>query len=483
MQLPAGFREYFLNYFDERHLKAFEDLPEQLPTVIRFNRLKDGRTAAEEGLRQAGFQLQPLPFYEDAFVVRDEPTPVSKTLEHFLGYFYIQSPASMLPPLLLELDSASKVLDIAAAPGSKTTQMAQLMYNRGILVANEWDDKRIKTLSHNLERIGVVNAALVNMPGERIGNLLPETFDRALVDAPCSALGVIHKAPQAVENLTKIHPYAMVQERLFISAVKALQPGGILVYSTCTIAPEENEKLIDRMLKQYPLELMEIQVPEGLDYIPGLTKFGTEILSSELTKTIRLIPNAINPEAFFIAKMRKTDSIPVREPLTKANPVQRHYRLDSPDAPVLKAMFAYFERRFGIPETIWKEYRYQEKIDEILLTSSAWEGEEAILNRLDTHRVGIRAARMRRPGEWKLSTNLAQLLASSVTASRVALSDTASVKTFIDGGTLYGDFAVSDGGVIVWGMNYPLGCGVVHQGKLKSQMPKSRKVIGIDYPF
>ncbi len=478
--IPDAFKDYFKQVYDDSVLKRFEQLSREPLTAIRFNSLKSVPQTLSERLNRLGFSLQPLPFSPDAYQVTCEPQLISKTLEHFLGYFYIQSPASMLPPIILNPEPGEAALDIAAAPGSKTTQIAQMMNNEGRLAANEWDGKRIKTLSHNLDRMGVLNAALINMAGERIGNLAPEYFDKALVDAPCSSLGVIHKAPQAVENIPRLNQFAYIQERLLISALKSVKTGGSVVYSTCTIAPEENEQVIQRIISQYPVEIQDIQLPAGFDYAPGFTRYGTEQFDPALARTVRILPNEMNPESFFIARLVKTDTIRIRETHAPfANPHVR-YKLTGADNARLRPMFEYFRQTFGIDPDIWNAYAFHEKPDEILATSRAWMEGETVLNNLYTHRAGMRAARMKKENEWKLSTNLSQVIYPSITANRVHLQDLTDVQTFLDGGIIHRDFGIERGGVVVFGLDYPLGCGVVYNGRLKSQMPKSRKVIGLD---
>ena len=478
--IPEEFKIYFKQVYDDSIFALFEQLSSESLTTIRVNTLKTNPDISTERLNQIGYSLRPLPFSGDAYQVTIEPRLVSKTLEHFLGHFYIQSPASMLPPIVLDPKPDDAVLDIAAAPGSKTTQLAQMMNNQGMIAANEWDGKRIKTLSHNLDRIGVLNSAMINMAGERIGNLVTDFFDKALVDAPCSALGVIHKAPQAVQNISRLSQFAYIQERLLISAIKSVKPGGTIVYSTCTIAPEENEQVVQRILRQYPVQLESIQIPGDFTVMPGFTRYQSETFDAELEKTVRVLPNEFNPESFYIAKFTKKETIRIREPHPPfANP-HIQYRLIDSDHKHLQGMIEYFHNTFGIAPDFWRDFMFLEKPDEILITSKAWRNQDHILNNIFTHRVGMRAARMRKANEWKLSTNLAQVIHESITSNRIELIDLAEIQTFLDGGIIHKSFDIEKGGVVVFGMGYPLGCGVIFNNQLKSQMPKSRKVIGMD---
>lgn len=470
-------REYVQSILPSDAERFFEDYSKL--TTIRMNRLKIAPSELTARLRKSGYVLDTLPI-ADAFVVAAQASSISKSLEHFLGLLYIQSVASMIPPLVLDPMPTDAVLDLCAAPGSKTTQMAQLMGNRGRLVANEYDDKRIKTLSHNLDRMGILNAALVNMPGERIGNLIPETFDKVLVDAPCSALGVIHKAPEAVRNIPKITQYAQRQEQLLLSAIKAAKVGGTIVYSTCTIAPEENESVVHRLISKYPVETVAFDLPEGIHAVPALEEYDGLVYNRSLSHARRLLPNAINPEGFFIVKLKKRDTVPVPE----KDPFPNHrVRFDVHDVErkEIHNMIRYFEATFGIPADYWSEFGFLTKPDEILVTSPEWAGDSAFLDRIYTHRVGTRLARMRRENEWKLSTNFAQIAHERVVRNRIELRSDAEARTFIEAGTIRRNFELERGGVVAFYGGLAIGCGVIHQGQLKSQMPKSRKVIGVEF--
>ncbi len=478
-EIPKAFISYLDSVLGTDKDLFLSGLNFEKQTTFRINPLKTEKGPLVTRLHQNGFDTEDIGF-ADAFMLKNEPTLLSKTIEHFLGLLYIQSVASMIPPLVLDPAEDETVLDMSAAPGSKTTQIGRMMDNKGVLVANDWDGKRIKTLSHNLDRMGLINAAMVNMGGERIGNLLPETFDKILVDAPCSALGVIHKAPQAVANLNYLQKFAFIQEQLLVSAVKAAKVGGTIVYSTCTVAPEENEKLIHNILSRYPLEIADILLPGEIASMPGITSYRGEPFDLSLSRTVRLLPSRINPEGFFIAKLKKTGSVSTPEGREPFNNKKVRFEFVSAGRPEIKKMAAYFEKTFGIPEDFWKDFLFVIKEDEILIASKEWEGREDILNRIYTHRVGTRLARTRRADEWKLSTNAAQLFSAVITKNKIELTDPKEIETFVEAGTIRRTFPIEKGGVIVTAGGYTLGCGVIHQGNLKSQMPKSRTVISVD---
>jgi len=479
--LPESFASYLHEILGSNAPRFLAGLEIQRKNTIRVNTLKCAKRELLSRLNKKGYEFSELEFANFAVLVDSEPGLISKTIEHFLGHFYIQGVASMIPPLVLEPGPEDMILDISAAPGSKTTQIAQMMGNRGVLVANDADGKRIKTLAHNLDRMGILNTAMVNMGGERLGNLIPETFDKVLVDAPCSALGVIHKAPEAITNLNYLNKFSFMQEQLLISALKSVRIDGTIVYSTCTISPEENEKLLDRLLKKYPLTIESIAVPTTLESIQGLTNCRGEQFDQSLSKAVRLIPNKINPESFFIANLRKTDRIEVRMDKAPHENKKISFELVQASDRKIQRMIGYFEKTFGIDPQFWTNYLFQFKEDEICITSTEWAGRENFLNRIYTHRLGLRLARTRRDDDWKLSTNFAQIAHAQIKKNRIDLTDPKEIETYVGGGIIRRTFDVTTGGVVVFAEGSALGCGVMYQGNLKSQMPKSRKVIGIDW--
>lgn len=254
------------------------------------------------------YDCEPLPFYPYAFKLKSEREEFSigNTLEHFLGYIYVQDMASMIPPIVLEPKKYEKVLDLTAAPGSKTTLISALMENTGLVVANDINIDRLKALTGNIDRMGCLNVVITNLHGERFGNLFFEYFDKVLLDAPCSSEGTINKNYEVLNHWSEfyINKMAKIQKNLIISAFKSLKKNGILVYSTCTFAPEENEGVIDFLLNKYNNALIEeINIP-GIKTCPGITEW-EGFKNEELKKCIRIYPHYNECEGFFLCKIRK----------------------------------------------------------------------------------------------------------------------------------------------------------------------------------
>ncbi len=253
-----------------------------------------------------GWQLTPVPWCPEGFWIErdDEQLPLGSTAEHLSGLFYIQEASSMLPVAALfdGCPSPERVMDVAAAPGSKTTQMAARMHNRGAILANEYSASRVKVLHANISRCGISNVALTHFDGRVFGTALPETFDAILLDAPCSGEGVVRKDPDALRNWSpeSNQEIAATQRDLIESAFHALKPGGTLVYSTCTLNREENEAVCHWLLARFP-GAVEIASLAGL--FPGADGALTE------EGFLHVFPQIYDCEGFFVARLRKTDAV------------------------------------------------------------------------------------------------------------------------------------------------------------------------------
>ena len=229
--------------------------------------------------------------------------PLGKTIEHFLGYIYIQEASSMLPPAVLNPGAGEKVLDMAAAPGSKTTQMAAMMGNKGTIVANDISSGRIKALVENLSRMGVTNTAITRMDGRSFGKKYPEYFDKVLLDAPCSGEGLIRKLKELDWSMKKVLSLSNLQKQLILSAYKALKPGGLMAYSTCTGSPEENEGVVSYLVEKTEAKIVRPDVKGK--FRQGVVEFGRFSYNPEVRKCIRIYPQDTGTEMFFLCLIRK----------------------------------------------------------------------------------------------------------------------------------------------------------------------------------
>jgi tRNA (cytosine49-C5)-methyltransferase len=272
---------------------------------IRVNTLKTTVAEVKKRMGQQNFALKQIPWCKEGFWVKGTRTDLGNLLEHFLGCIYIQEAASMIPAVVLQPKPGEVVLDMCASPGSKTTQMAAMMENSGLVVANDISGMRMKPLGLNLQRLGIMNVAVTVMHGQQFRRR-NVSFDKILVDAPCSGTGTIRRNPETLKiwNSGMIKRLSATQKSLIETAFTILRNGGELVYSTCSTEPEENEEVIDFLLRKFPnATAEEIKLP--IKKSETILKFENKKYDSEIKKCLRIWPQDNNTEGFFVAKVRK----------------------------------------------------------------------------------------------------------------------------------------------------------------------------------
>ena len=287
-------------------LAALEKEP--LPS-FRVNTLISNTEDAVKELEKEGFLLEQVEWYRDAFLVKNRSIrELTDTDLYKNGKLYIQNLSSMLPSLILDPRPGEKILDMAAAPGSKTTHIATLMQNTGEIVANDISRQRLYRLKDNLRSQDVSIAKLINFPGQMLWKRFPHYFDKVLVDAPCSMEGLIRTTNEKSYtdwSTKKIKMLSELQKHLLRSAVVTAKPGGLILYSTCTLSPEENEGVIDWLLKKdgSTVKLEDIH-SFGAPFIQGKTTWNIHEFDPSLEKTKRILPSQ-TMEGFFVALLRK----------------------------------------------------------------------------------------------------------------------------------------------------------------------------------
>ena len=296
------FKKNFFYLENSILLKLQESLKRGYRRAIRTNTLKIESTKLKEKLEKKDFLLEGVPWFQDAFFVKSNKS-LGKTLEHFLGYFFVQDASSLLPVLVLNPKPDEIILDLCAAPGAKTTQMAQMMKNQGIIFANEPKRKRIAILKGNLQRCAVLNAVLTNFDG-RLFTKTGLKFDKILIDAPCSGSGTFISNPSILLSLEEglIKKLVHLQKTILASAFSCLRKGGMIVYSTCSLDPRENEEVIDWAIKKLPLKIEEIKI-KGINFHPGILGYQEKTFSSEIRKCARIYPFDYQTEGFFVCKL------------------------------------------------------------------------------------------------------------------------------------------------------------------------------------
>ena len=239
-----------------------------------------------------------------------EPGELGRSMEHLLGYYYIQEIASMLPVLALKPKPGELVLDVAAAPGSKTTQIAAEMKGTGCIIANEISLPRLKILASNTERCGATNVIITRKDGIALCRRLKEQgfkFDKILVDAPCSGEGTIRSSAITLKmwNPHSIRSLSKLQKALLANAIEILKPNGSLVYSTCTHAPEENEGVVDFVIKEFGKKVNVEKINLPVKCRPGINKWLDSSYDKTIEKSCRIYPQDNDTEGFFIAKLKR----------------------------------------------------------------------------------------------------------------------------------------------------------------------------------
>lgn len=288
---------------------VLESFCQDKPVTIRVNTLKTDKQKLKEILTQHNIQTDDILWYNNALIITSKLTRMLTDLDIYNhGLFYIQNLSSMLPALILDPKEGEMVLDIAAAPGSKTTQMAQMMNNKGNIVANDISKQRIYKMRIILEQQGVSNVRILQIPGEHIWKKYPNYFDKVLVDAPCTMEGRFKALwPDTFKDWStkKIKVLSYLQKRLLRSAFYATKPGGIIVYATCTLEPEENEEIIDWLLNEEKehVSVENISI-NGLQTEPSLISWKNKIFHEEIKRTLRILPSKIM-EGFYVAKLRR----------------------------------------------------------------------------------------------------------------------------------------------------------------------------------
>lgn len=326
VEIKPVFKERYRQILGERYDEFMNYSFSYIRKCIRVNTLKISVEELRKRLEEKGWVLEPVPWCEEGFFIQGHKEldrfDIGNLPEHVLGYFYVQESASMLPPTILFSDIKHhdveyfrelKVLDLCAAPGSKTTQIAQYMKNEGSLVANDVDISRLRPLTLNLQRIGVKNMIItLNAFQQSKHNTRTrkpygdDFFDRILVDAPCSGTGTIRRSFKSLSMYSPglVRRLVNTQKTLISHAYEMLKPGGVLVYSTCTQEPAENEAIVSYLLNTYgDVELLPIDL--DIKRSPAITSFEGLEIREETKNCLRIYPQDNDTEGFFVAKIRK----------------------------------------------------------------------------------------------------------------------------------------------------------------------------------
>ncbi|EOX7391857.1 16S rRNA (cytosine(1407)-C(5))-methyltransferase RsmF [Enterobacter quasiroggenkampii] len=403
------------------------------------------------------WQLTPVPWCAEGFWIErddEDAVPLGSTAEHLSGLFYIQEASSMLPvaALFAEGNSPDRVMDVAAAPGSKTTQIAARMGNRGAILANEFSASRVKVLHANISRCGIHNVALTHFDGRVFGAALPEAFDAILLDAPCSGEGVVRKDPDALKNwsVESNLEIAATQRELIESAFHALRPGGTLVYSTCTLNRDENEDVCLWLKAQYP---------DAVEFLPLDDLFASAQEAVTPEGFLHVFPQIYDCEGFFVARLRKTQAVvPLPAPKFKVG--------NFPFAPLKgrdAAQLVAAAEKIGL---VWDESLHLWIRDkEVWLFPAEI---EPLIGKVRFSRIGIRLAEVHNKGyRWQHEAVIA--LAGHENAFALTHQE---AEEWYRGRDVYPDSTPSGDEVIVTYQGYPLGLAKKVGSRLKNSYPR-----------
>lgn len=303
MNLPEAFTEKMKGILGEEYGDFLAGFDRPRHYGLRVNTAK---ISAEEFGKLAPFHLTPVPWVENGFYYEEEDAPTRHPY-YFAGLYYIQEPSAMTTASRLPVTPGERVLDLCAAPGGKATELGARLFGEGVLVANDISAGRVKALLKNIELMGIPNSFLLNEVPARIAEQFPQYFDKILVDAPCSGEGMFRKNPEAARVWTARKPLecAKMQREIVKQAISMLKKGGMMIYSTCTFSPEENEQIIAWILQEFPqMHLI------GMRGYEGFAKGRPELADGnpELTKCVRIWPHRMDGEGHFVALMQNGET-------------------------------------------------------------------------------------------------------------------------------------------------------------------------------
>lgn len=311
--------DYFLRMFSaEQAVQFFEANEQHRPMTIRTNSLKANRNTLMASLTARKVHVDPVgPWTKVGLKVYESAVPIGATPEYLGGQYMIQSASSFVPCMALAPQQNETVLDMAAAPGGKTTYLGQLMRNTGTLFANDLKAERCKSLVANVHRLGLTNVIATNLDGKKLEGMLPK-LDRVLLDAPCSGSGIIARDPsvKVKRGQKDFDSHSKLQKELLMAAIDMVdansKTGGYIVYSTCSVAVEEDEAVIDHALRVRNVELVPFTSAVNFG-VEGFTKYRSYRFHPSMNHCRRYLPHIHNMDGFFVAKLKKTsNTIPER---------------------------------------------------------------------------------------------------------------------------------------------------------------------------
>lgn len=303
IELPYHFKEKMKGLLGEEAEAFFQSYEEDYSQGLRLNRTKVSPDKWE-GLSPVS--MDRIPWIDNGYYFDDEKFQATRHPFYYAGLYYIQEPSAQTPANLLQIERGDKILDLCAAPGGKSTELAAKLDGSGVLVSNDVSATRAKALVKNLGVFGIKNSLITSETPENLASVFHSYFDKILVDAPCSGEGMFRKQPSVIKNWEQYGTgyYNDLQKSILPNAYKMLAPDGLLLYSTCTFSPDENEGTIQFMLESYP----DLEVLPLTDKYEGFDSGKPEWINSdraEIKGAVRIWPHKMKGEGHFLCLLHK----------------------------------------------------------------------------------------------------------------------------------------------------------------------------------
>lgn len=434
---------------------------------LRVNTLKMSVADFQIAAAKRGWKLQPVPWCAEGFFIdrEDRSIALGRDLLHQTGCFYMQEAASMLPPSLLAVQPGETVLDMSAAPGSKTTQVAGAQQGSGVIIANDVQENRLWTLKANVHRLGVTNVVITKKVGQWFAKHMTERFDRVLCDAPCTAQGTVRKDSDALQycGLENIEKMARLQVQLLEAAIHATKTGGCVVYSTCTLTPEENEGVVLQMLEKFG-DRITIEAPEGEWAHTPIEDSAVvqRALGSEKTHPmVRLWPQTLDTEGFFSVILRK--NAPTKDPEGMDRVLPQEEPL--PPRRINEAM-QHFTQLYGTSFVRDRETLYQLGENLLLTTADVAHCHLPVQD----FSLGLPFAKLLKDGRVRIAHETATLRGHEATSGTLMLSSE-QLADILDGRDTPCDPALR-GDMLLLAEGRCIGRGLAKDGLLKNNLPR-----------
>lgn len=468
IELSSNISKYLIKHFGEKFAEDYKSFVEsEFVSYLRLPQQTALREKIITGLQSKGIELKKVDNLDLAFSVLKGKEYIGKTLEYVLGKYYIQSLSSMIPPIVLLPNQSDIVLDMCAAPGSKSTQISEMMNNKGTFYANEASNQRIRSLIFNLDKTNILNMGVLQFHGEVLSKYFQNYFDKILVDAPCSGLGIVQKRGEVSNwwNENQVMNLHEAQWKLLVGAIKSAKIGAEIIYSTCTLTLEENELLIHKILKKYPVELEELNLP--VNSHNAFTKYENENLNPSLSKAKRIIPWEINSEGFFICKLRKySDS----EPVNIGSIKDRGIEILSAKNKLISKLLDNINDKFGIPKDELEKYKFINKNNDLYFINENWNAPNPNI----FTRIGTKFGSIDKYGNCILNSLAAQHFENYLSKNLIEIFDESQFQTYMQGGIIKN--LTGAGQKIVKYKDFVLGTAVASKDGLKSQFPRAMRM-------